>query len=125
DAQAAFGALDQQTRWSIESTWKYHQRALKLIEDQYPPSVQAREKARFVDAETAVAFLAAVETRDHLLAGLRPRLSSLQPSDCVEGPRKRFGYSGLRATWEGLKARAYHDFETVREGAAAFGRLEP
>jgi len=122
EAAAVFDLLDQETRWSIESTWKYHQRCLRLIEENYPPEEQGRAAGRFLDADRPAAFLAAYDARYQVLAGLRPRLGALAPGDFAIEKNKRWGYTGLRAQWGDIKQRASKDAETVERNATAYER---
>ncbi len=122
DAAAVFDLLDQETRWSIESTWKYHQRCLRLIEENYPPEEQARAAGRFLDADRPAAFLAAYDARYQLLAGPKSRMGALAPGDFAIEKNKRWGYTGLRAQWEDIKQRASKDGETVERNATAYER---
>jgi hypothetical protein len=122
DGRALYDIVDEQTRWSIDSAFKYHQQCLDLIEQTYPPEVQAREKARFVDGDDVAHFLTAYEARYHLFAALRPRLSSPEGDGITQDKRGRWVFSGLRAQWEDIKHRGSHDLDTVRESAQAFRR---
>jgi hypothetical protein len=124
DAAAAYPLLDQDTRWSIESTRKYHAECLALIGEAYPPAAQAAARARFLDASSAARFLALHEARYHLLRNAKTGPSGLTPSLFVEGPDHRWGYTGLRSTWEELKQRAVHDVETVRDSADAYRKAQ-
>ena len=116
DARGVYDLVDQPTRWSIDSTFKYHQQSLAAIEESYPAELQAREKARFCDGDDARAFFVAYEARYRLTAN-----APAEKSDFVE-EKGRWRWSGLRAKWEDIKQRASHDVDTVRESAAAYKR---
>jgi hypothetical protein len=120
DAATAFMVLDRETRWSIESTWRYHQQCLDAIETAYPPDLQARERGRFIDTRGPKEFLAAYEQRYHLLRELSPRLPMLGATDFAADGYGRYGYTGLRERWEDIKQRASHDLDTCKQGADAF-----
>jgi hypothetical protein len=117
---AVYDVVDQETRWSIDSVWKYHQQCLAAIEESYPTDAQARESRRFIDAASARDFLKGHEERYHELAGLAPRVGQLGAADFARDQRGQWGYTGLRALWEDAKQRASHDLETVRASAAAY-----
>src|SRR5262249_52398905 len=71
DATSLYAIVDDETRWSIDGAFRFHQLSLEVIEESYPPEVQPRTKARFVDAEDVRKFLVAYDARYHLLAGLK------------------------------------------------------
>jgi hypothetical protein len=120
DAAAAYDLLDQETRWSIDSVWKYHQQCLSAIEESYPTEAQARESRRFIDAASARDFLKGHEERYHELSALAPKLAQPRAGDFATDAHGRWGYAGLRGQWEDAKQRASHDLETVRASAAAY-----
>jgi hypothetical protein len=122
DGRALYDLVDEATRWSIDSTWKYHQQCLALVEESYPPELQARETARFLDAASARDFVGAYERQYHLLPALAERAASPRPGDLVRERDGRVRVTILRAQWEDIKQRASHDLDTVRENAVAFGR---
>src|SRR5262249_47626757 len=97
DASAFYELVDEETRWSMDSAFKYHQQCLDLIEQGYPPEMQPREKARFVDGEDVRKFLAAYEARYHMIASLRPRVEGPDPVGIVRDKHGRWVFAGLRA----------------------------
>jgi len=122
EAAQAFDLLDEQTRWSIESTWKYQQLCFKVIEEDYPGEAQAQALGRLIDADSPAGFFRAYEARYHQLAGLRARLATAGVKDFVRDRWGRYGYVGLREPWEDIKQRASKDLETVRRDAQTYQR---
>jgi hypothetical protein len=112
-----YDLVDEQTRWSIDTTFKYQQQSLAVIEEAYPPELQAREKARFVDGDDVRKFLVAYEARYHLLA-----VAPTRAGDFEKDKRGRWYFIGLRAHWDDVKLRSSHDLDTVKESAAAYRR---
>jgi hypothetical protein len=141
DATALYHALDRESQWSIISTQRYYRQIVELCARSYPPEARARELARVAGAEArrpAVFFAAQSGRRggawvSRFAAGLGhvTRIETAATTAVVHTdrggryalgytPQHGWGFAGLRAELEELKARASHDVDTARENAKIY-----
>jgi hypothetical protein len=53
DAKLLYGALDSESRWAVESVWRYHRKIAEVVEAKVPPALRERELERVRAATTA------------------------------------------------------------------------
>jgi hypothetical protein len=147
DATAFYALLDDNTRWSIESTLRDQRLMRTIISAKYPEAEAQKELSRLAAAEEAepARYFARVDEARGVVPGYRARLGgatgavAVMPlgddvADVTRGGgapcrfhRNRngsWGLAELTETWTLEKDRAVHAVKTVRENAALYQKAE-
>jgi hypothetical protein len=147
DAEAFYAALDQPTRWAIESAFSDQRMMRTIITAKYPEAEAQKELARLAAAEEsdAARYFAHVDRDRQILARYRARVEaatgavtsravgddgaevargSAPPLRFHRDNHGRWGFAELAAEWVLEKDRAAHAVKTVRENAALYQKAE-
>ena len=148
DAVDVYGLVDQQTRWSIQSTLKDQRLQRTIITAKYPEAEAQKALATLRAAEEAdpARYFKRVDDERHVVVAYRKRLGSVSGpiKNKIDGPDAAWvarqdgmpfhfaknrdgswGWSELRGDWELEKDRAQHAVSTVQENARLFQKAEP
>jgi hypothetical protein len=141
DRSALFDLVDESTRASLISVYRYEREMVELIEQSYPPALRQRELARLAAAAHASDqrdyFARFVDEGDKLATARQApptspvsRLTEDTAQVEVPGggvlpfqrdPHGRWGYSGLARLLEDAKQRDSQAVRTTRENARLYG----
>ncbi|MCU1279601.1 MAG: hypothetical protein JWM53_3147 [bacterium] len=147
DAQAVYGLVDQQTRWSIQSALKDQRLQRTIITAKYPEAEAQKALATLRAAEEtdAAPYFKRVNDERHVVEAFRKRLGSvsgpikskIDGADAVWVARQdgmpfhfaknrdgSWGWMELRGDWELEKDRAQHAVKTVQENAKLYQKAE-
>jgi hypothetical protein len=147
DAVAFYAALDQPTRWSIESTLRDQRQMRTIIGAKYPEAEAQKELARLAAAEETdpARYFARIAAERQTVESYRRRLGAVSgevktkpvAEDDVyvaraDGMPFRFhrngngtwGFSELEREWALEKDRAVHAVHTVQENAKLYQKAE-
>jgi hypothetical protein len=148
DAAAVYKLLDQETRWSIQSTLKDQRLQRTIIMAKYPEADAQKALATLRAAEEAnpAQYFKRINDERHIVEAYRKRLGSVSGpiKNKIDGPDAEWvsrqdgmpfhfaknkdgswGWSELRGEWELEKDRAQHAVSTVQENARLFQKAEP
>ena len=147
DAVSVYGLVDQETRWSIQSTLKNQRLMRTIISAKYPEAEAQKALATLRAAEEAdpAQYFKRINDERHVVEAFRKRLgavsgpikSKIDGADAVWVARQdgmpfhfaknkdgSWGWSELRGDWELEKDRAQHAIKTVQDNAKLYQKAE-
>ena len=145
DARLLYDSLDLESRWAIDTVWKYQRELAEVVERDFPAEARDRELGRVSRARTAASsrdfFAAWTLDADPWPAlggaaglGEIATVESLSPSSArvttttglaipmAAGQDGIWGYAGLRATLTRWKDAAANDLSRTTDNAALYAR---